>query len=144
MRGLFLCTFLLLIGAPMQIALAVGPNDYNEDMVTLEHNFAACVGSYYKHDLSWQTLPGICCGFRMVNHFLMQRSYPAGTNYSDFAGGYYVNVLRAPQCMLVPHNNWYKMRLEATPPGDVLLTPRWQFWVSHEVAVVPMRCVNSQ
>lgn len=130
-----------------RVSFAIGPNDYNEGMVTLEHSYAACVGNSYRHDLHWQTLPTVCCGWNRVKNHLLRRSYPSSLSYSHYLSGPNSPPfpgLSAPQCVLVPHNYAYKMELEAFEmPPDVISFP-WIFFVSHETIIVPVRCTTSQ
>jgi len=136
-----LAWFLIIVDCGFPVADAIGPNDYNEDMVTIEHNFAACVRGYYKHDFHWATLPGTCCGWESVYHWLMRRSYPGGTQYNVYKSST-MGAIYAPQCILVPHNYWYKMRLNAYAQAYNPLP--WVYWVSHEEAAAPTKCITSQ
>jgi hypothetical protein len=135
--------FLLSLIVVSPFANAIGPNDYNEDMVTIQHNFAACVGGYYKHDFHWATLPGTCCGWESVHHWLMQRSYPSGTQYNLYKSST-LGAIHAPQCILVPHNYWYKMRLNAYAQAYNQGILPWVYWVSHEEVAAPTKCITSQ
>lgn len=128
---------LLVLGGLAQAALAISDNDYNDGMVELEHGFAACVDGWYRHVMTWWTLPGVCCGWNSVDRTLERAPYQGfapAVNFTPF-----LQHIASDQCVLVPHQNVYAIDLyaQATPHAH------W-WWISQQVVAYPSRCTNDQ
>jgi hypothetical protein len=122
----------------VQTALAISDNDYNDHMVTIGQDFAACVGGYYKHDIHWGTLPAKCCGWNTIDVSLMYDTYEGGMDI-PLDWRIYQQHVTGPKCLIVPHNRFFRLMLyaEASPQSH------W-WWISDYVVTIPTPCTGGQ